>query len=61
MKKEEKEYTVRSLSARPVGAIGQMRPMVVYVMAESKEDALIKAYEQMEHIHNPIIREGHDI
>ena len=52
----KKEYTVSARSARPVGSIGQMRPMTVRVMAESKEDALIEAYEQMEHIHKPIIR-----
>jgi len=56
-----KEYTVSARSARPVGSIGLPRPMRVYVMAESKEDALIKAYEQIEHIHKPVITEGHDV
>tara|TARA_R110000824_G_scaffold233927_1_gene422237 strand:- start:61 stop:369 length:309 start_codon:yes stop_codon:yes gene_type:complete len=59
-KQKLKEYSVSSRSCRPIGSIGCMQPVTVYVEAASPEDALLKAYDQIEHISSPIIKEIQD-
>jgi len=64
MKDKEKQklkiYRVSSLQCRPVGSVGVMRSGSVEVEAESPEAALLAAYDHIEHISKPLIREIQD-
>ena len=59
-KRKLKRYTVSSMSGKPVGSIGNARPVSVDVMAESPDEALLEAYHHIEHLSKPQIREIYD-
>ena len=49
------EYYVQARSGCEKGAIGSHYPIRTLVMAESHDDALAKAYEEMEHLVMPYV------
>ena len=54
--KKLNSYRVYAMLARPVGSIGVMQHnMSVKVEAESRGDALIKAYDHLQDIHKPTV------
>ena len=59
-KQKLKRYRVSSMQCRTVGSIGVMGSGSVVVEAESPEAALLAAYDHIEHISSPIIKEIQD-
>jgi hypothetical protein len=52
-----KTYRVSWKSGRKVGAIGIFYPDSVIVLAETREDAILKAYETHEHLMSVTVSE----
>lgn len=46
-------------SGRKIGAIGIFYPVALDIEADDPTDALLKAYETHEHIHNPRVYDAH--
>ena len=59
-KQKLKRYSVSSMQCRQVGSVGVMGKGSVEVEAESPEAALLAAYDHIEHISSPIIKEIQD-